>query len=43
LILLWIDRSAKCLIVPARGLPDDGARWDFVTFAHERIAQAAAA
>jgi hypothetical protein len=43
LIMLWIDRGAKCLIVPARALADDAARRDFVTLARERIAQAAAA
>jgi YcxB-like protein len=43
LILLWIDRGAKCLIVPARALADDAARRDFVTLAREGIAQAAAA
>ena len=43
LILLWMDRGAKCLIVPARALAHDAARRDFVTFVRERIAQAAAA
>jgi hypothetical protein len=41
LILLWCGRL-RCVAVPASALPDDAARRDFVAFARERIAQAAA-
>jgi hypothetical protein len=42
-ILLWFDSGGECVIVPARVLPNDDARRDFVAFARERIAQAATA